>query len=80
MFGEEVSESPRAPSPWNNLVATPPASSPHLKAITGGELTRIPKLIPEVEEGNVEYKLKLCTSQIPIINEVSAKPRITIYK
>ncbi|EIN05512.1 hypothetical protein PUNSTDRAFT_122395 [Punctularia strigosozonata HHB-11173 SS5] len=59
MFGEEVSESPRAPSPWNNLVATPPASSPHLKAITGGELTRIPKLIPEVEEGNVEYKLKL---------------------
>jgi hypothetical protein len=60
MFGEEVSESPRAPSPWNNLVVTPPSSSPHLKAITGGELARIPKLVPEVEEGNVEYKLKLC--------------------
>lgn len=66
MFGEEDSagSGSRASSPWNNLVATPPSSSPHLQAITGGELARIPKLVPEVEEGNVEYKLKLCACLI----------------
>ncbi|EIW56107.1 uncharacterized protein TRAVEDRAFT_60107 [Trametes versicolor FP-101664 SS1] len=57
MFGEHESESPRVPSPWDLFLpsppdGTPPRSSPPLH-------NGIPKLVPEVEEGNVEYKLKL---------------------
>ncbi|KII85545.1 hypothetical protein PLICRDRAFT_126321 [Plicaturopsis crispa FD-325 SS-3] len=44
MFGESESESPRVPSPWDSLVD---ADTPP------------PKLAPEAEEGNVEYKLQL---------------------
>lgn len=50
MFGESDSESPRVPSPWDNLTSSPP---------TGALVQTIPRLIPEVEEGNVEYKLQL---------------------
>ncbi|THH22515.1 hypothetical protein EUX98_g8178 [Antrodiella citrinella] len=56
MFGEhnEPSESPRVPSPWDPFLPTPPSVSSSL-----GKYADIPKLTPEVEEGNVEYKLKL---------------------
>lgn len=50
MFGESDSESPRVPSPWDNLTSSPP---------TGALVQTVPRLIPEVEEGNVEYKLQL---------------------
>ena len=70
MFGESDSESPRVPSPWDNLTSAPPTPP------TGKDA--IPRLIPEVEEvrrsspfayililtinqGNVEYKLQLLT-------------------
>ncbi|KAG9311328.1 hypothetical protein JVU11DRAFT_8426 [Chiua virens] len=49
MFGESDSESPRVPSPWDSL--TPLSFSPPTPGI--------PKLVPEAEEGNVEYKLQL---------------------
>ncbi|KAF8123031.1 hypothetical protein EV363DRAFT_1550046 [Boletus edulis] len=48
MFGESDSESPRVPSPWDSLTS-PPSSPPQ----------GIPKLVPEGEEGNIEYKLQL---------------------
>jgi len=56
MFGEhnEPSESPRVPSPWDPFLPTPPSAASSL-----GKCSGIPKLAPEVEEGNVEYKLKL---------------------
>ncbi|KAL4245952.1 hypothetical protein ABKN59_009553 [Abortiporus biennis] len=56
MFGENEVENPRAPSPWDPFLSSPPSgsSTPETRARTG-----IPKLTPEVEEGNVEYKLKL---------------------
>ncbi|KAL4063704.1 hypothetical protein J3A83DRAFT_956481 [Scleroderma citrinum] len=47
MFGESDSESPRVPSPWDTLTSASPTPP------------RIPRLIPEVEEGNFEYKLQL---------------------
>ncbi|KAI0746428.1 hypothetical protein C8Q80DRAFT_1175003 [Daedaleopsis nitida] len=58
MFGEHESESPRVPSPWDPFLPSPPnrAASPQsVPSLHNG----IPKLVPEVEEGNIEYKLKL---------------------
>ncbi|GBE84522.1 hypothetical protein SCP_0605010 [Sparassis crispa] len=57
MFGEPVSDSLRARSPWDPFLPTPPTDSPPeaIKCLRNG----IPKLVPEVEEGNIEYKLKL---------------------
>ncbi|PCH41945.1 hypothetical protein WOLCODRAFT_137625 [Wolfiporia cocos MD-104 SS10] len=55
MFGEHDSESPRVPSPWDPFLPSPPSSLEANKQFYNG----IPKLVPEVEEGNVEYKLKL---------------------
>ncbi|KAG1810620.1 uncharacterized protein BJ212DRAFT_1302354 [Suillus subaureus] len=54
MFGESDSESPRVPSPWDTLTSLPPTP-------TRNEILRrgIPQLVPESEEGNVEYKLHL---------------------
>lgn len=54
MFGESDSESPRVPSPWDTLTSVPPTP-------THNEISRrgIPQLVPENEEGNVEYKLHL---------------------
>ncbi|KAG8970040.1 hypothetical protein FRC03_011839 [Tulasnella sp. 419] len=96
MFGEEESESPRMPSPWEAITAgtTPslshcstPLSFSSSKTLNGGSdgdgsdyntdgqlsggvgtpsmiqetgrLQAFPRLVPEIEEGNVEYKLKL---------------------
>ncbi|EJF57011.1 hypothetical protein DICSQDRAFT_157623 [Dichomitus squalens LYAD-421 SS1] len=58
MFGEHESESPRVSSPWDPFLPTPPSRgvSPQVNAALHNG---IPKLVPEVEEGNVEYKLKL---------------------
>ncbi|KAF9219298.1 hypothetical protein BS17DRAFT_882980 [Gyrodon lividus] len=55
MFGESDSESPRVPSPWDSLTSAPPTPPRHKEAFTRG----IPSLVPEAEEGNVEYKLQL---------------------
>ncbi|KAI0762903.1 hypothetical protein C8Q74DRAFT_1450994 [Fomes fomentarius] len=61
MFGEHESESPRVPSPWDLFLPSPPnlssaAASPQsLPQLENG----VPKLAPEIEEGNIEYKLKL---------------------
>ncbi|KAI1798483.1 hypothetical protein LXA43DRAFT_1070415 [Ganoderma leucocontextum] len=58
MFGEHESESPRVPSPWDPFLPSPPTPGPSPQfnaALHNG----IPKLVPEVEEGNIEYKLKL---------------------
>ncbi|RPD65161.1 hypothetical protein L226DRAFT_480320 [Lentinus tigrinus ALCF2SS1-7] len=58
MFGELESESPRVPSPWDPFLPSPPngsSASPQSAPLHNG----IPKLVPEVEEGNIEYKLKL---------------------
>ncbi|KAF7984123.1 hypothetical protein HWV62_16752 [Athelia sp. TMB] len=50
MFGEsDTGESPRVGSPWDALISTPSPPSPKY----------VPKLVPEAEEGNVEYKLQL---------------------
>ncbi|KAG0698622.1 hypothetical protein DFH29DRAFT_940394 [Suillus ampliporus] len=54
MFGESDSESPRVPSPWDSLTSVPP-TPPHNEILRRG----IPQLVPENEEGNVEYKLHL---------------------
>lgn len=67
MFGESESESPRVPSPWDSLISTPalalassPLSQPALLAnSTPPQITAIPKLVPEADDGNVEYKLQL---------------------
>ncbi|KDQ55450.1 hypothetical protein JAAARDRAFT_208724 [Jaapia argillacea MUCL 33604] len=65
MFGESESESPRVPSPWDSLISSPPSPlSLPVDADTGDNLnaqlsTSIPKLVPEAEEGNIEYKLQL---------------------
>ncbi|KAI9570881.1 hypothetical protein HD554DRAFT_2017800 [Boletus coccyginus] len=53
MFGESDSESPRVPSPWD-LLTSPPSSPPKHHGTQ-----EFPKLVPEAEEGNVEYKLQL---------------------
>ncbi|KIK38481.1 hypothetical protein CY34DRAFT_809311 [Suillus luteus UH-Slu-Lm8-n1] len=54
MFGESDSESPRVPSPWDTLTSVPPKPT-HNEILRRG----IPQLVPENEEGNVEYKLHL---------------------
>ncbi|KAF8874418.1 hypothetical protein BD779DRAFT_1476522 [Infundibulicybe gibba] len=62
MFGESDSESPRVPSPWDPLIATPRSSSPANHAPTSSSplaAELIPKLVPEADDGNVEYKLQL---------------------
>ncbi|KAM6501625.1 hypothetical protein JOM56_001602 [Amanita muscaria] len=80
MFGESESESPRVPSPWDNLISSSPASSahssshpsPHLNPTYLGPVpnpsqslqqavmqTELPRLAPEDDSGNVEYKLQL---------------------
>ncbi|TCD66880.1 hypothetical protein EIP91_000778 [Steccherinum ochraceum] len=56
MFGEHESESPRVPSPWDPFLPSPPSEASSLGST---RFSGIPKLVPEVEEGNVEYKLKL---------------------
>ncbi|CAL1710744.1 unnamed protein product [Somion occarium] len=56
LFEEYESESPRVPSPWDPFLPSPPSESSSFQA--NGK-AGIPKLVPEVEEGNVEYKLKL---------------------
>jgi hypothetical protein len=51
MFGEsDTGESPRVPSPWEAIISTSPSPSPP---------TTLPKLVPEAEQGNIEYKLQL---------------------
>lgn len=65
MFGESESESPRVPSPWDSLIGTPVSSSPATKPrqISCSPLATataiVPRLVPENDEGNVEYKLQL---------------------
>ncbi|KAJ6630176.1 hypothetical protein B0H10DRAFT_1985299 [Mycena sp. CBHHK59/15] len=53
MFGESDSESPRVPSPWDTIISTPPSPSP------SPLVAALPKLVPEADDGNVEYKLQL---------------------
>lgn len=63
MFGESESESPRVPSPWDSLISIPPspiqgqAHRTHTPSPLAAEL--IPRLVPEADDGNVEYKLQL---------------------
>jgi len=71
MFGEYESESPRVPSPWepfiSNLWEPPQRSkgtiSPHSTSISPQRLSPspllLPRLVPENDTGNVEYKLQL---------------------
>jgi hypothetical protein len=62
----------RVPSPWDDLMKTTPSStsisptpstldfsSSSYESSDADISRRIPKLVPEVEEGNIEYKLKL---------------------
>ncbi|KAI0084994.1 hypothetical protein BDY19DRAFT_897499 [Irpex rosettiformis] len=59
MFEEDcLSDSPRASSPWDLFLPSPPSKSSALESRKKPH-HGIPKLVPEVEEGNVEYKLKL---------------------
>ncbi|KAH7909411.1 hypothetical protein BJ138DRAFT_1155327 [Hygrophoropsis aurantiaca] len=55
MFGESDSESPRVPSPWDSLTSVSPSPPRHTEVLNRG----IPRLVPEAEEGNIEYKLQL---------------------
>ncbi|KAG6819915.1 hypothetical protein H0H93_007449 [Arthromyces matolae] len=50
MFGESESESPRVPSPWDSLISLPSSSL---------SIDHLPRLVPENDDGNVEYKLQL---------------------
>ncbi|KAJ7222287.1 hypothetical protein GGX14DRAFT_428404 [Mycena pura] len=59
MFGESDSESPRVPSPWDPFISTPPSPSPSPSPRALPHLSSIPKLVPEQDDGNVEYKLQL---------------------
>lgn len=70
MFGEDDSESPRVASPWDPFLASPSSRSvsslelsSSLASCTPGSAPTfprgIPKLVPEAEQGNIEYKLKL---------------------
>jgi hypothetical protein len=66
MFGESELESLRVGSPWDSFMASsPPPGKSADKELNGSMKTRLnevfPKLVPEVEYGNVEYKLKLLT-------------------
>ncbi|KAK7457020.1 hypothetical protein VKT23_010323 [Stygiomarasmius scandens] len=51
MFGESESESPRVPSPWDSLSPSPSPPPPSHQIL--------PRLPPESDLGNVEYKLQL---------------------
>ncbi|CAE6446123.1 unnamed protein product [Rhizoctonia solani] len=75
MFGESDSESPRLSSPWEAFSSSPSpcpglasslsssVNSSDIEAELARRLqTEVPRLVPEVEEGNVEYKLKLSPS------------------
>ncbi|EJD35441.1 hypothetical protein AURDEDRAFT_93093 [Auricularia subglabra TFB-10046 SS5] len=55
MFGESDSDSPHVGSPWDSLLS----SSASLEFELKHRLQRSCRLSPEIEEGNVEYKLKL---------------------
>ncbi|KAJ8082488.1 hypothetical protein PM082_008343 [Marasmius tenuissimus] len=62
MFGEDESESPRVPSPWDSLMSTPASASPRTRPVISSSplaVSTIPKLVPEADDGNVEYKLQL---------------------
>ena len=61
MFGESESESPRIPSPWDTLMSTPPTNTAMARVRNPSPLALelIPKLVPESDDGNVEYKLQL---------------------
>ncbi|TFK24554.1 hypothetical protein FA15DRAFT_669413 [Coprinopsis marcescibilis] len=63
MFGESESESPRVPSPWDNIISHSPSPAPPSHGRTpsplASELAAIPRLVPESDDGNVEYKLQL---------------------
>lgn len=73
MFGEYESESPRVPSPWESLISNPwepPKRSKstisidnHSTSISPQHLSPspllLPRLVPENDTGNVEYKLQL---------------------
>lgn len=62
MFGEAESESPRTGSPWECFLSSSGASSPSSRDVASvpkDTLCAVPKLAPEAEEGNVEYKLQL---------------------
>ncbi|KAG6808755.1 hypothetical protein H0H92_003001, partial [Tricholoma furcatifolium] len=43
---------PRVPSPWDTLISTPPSPSTYLPQL-------LPRLVPENDDGNVQYKLML---------------------
>ncbi|KAF9076013.1 hypothetical protein BDP27DRAFT_1313771 [Rhodocollybia butyracea] len=61
MFGEDESESPRVPSPWDELISLPP--SPYSRNSPSpdpyGGLQALPTLPPESDSGSIEYKLHL---------------------
>ncbi|KAL5504595.1 hypothetical protein ACEPAH_7258 [Sanghuangporus vaninii] len=57
MFGESESESPRTGSPWDGFLSKSDPASPAVEPTRSPRV--VPKLVPEVEEGNVEYKLRL---------------------
>ncbi|PPQ69343.1 hypothetical protein CVT24_001639 [Panaeolus cyanescens] len=66
MFGEAESESPRVPSPWDSFIesSSPPSPGPiqaQGSVRTPSPLSKelIPRLVPESDDGNVEYKLQL---------------------
>ncbi|KAL1746430.1 hypothetical protein HDZ31DRAFT_34146 [Schizophyllum fasciatum] len=61
MFGESDSESPRVPSPWDSLMSTPASASPSPLSKSPSPITvsAVPKLVPESDDGNIEYKLQL---------------------
>lgn len=59
MFGESESESPRVPSPWDSLMSLPPSPVPRPANPSPLTAELIPRLVPEQDDGNVEYKLQL---------------------
>ncbi|ETW75394.1 hypothetical protein HETIRDRAFT_482121 [Heterobasidion irregulare TC 32-1] len=60
MFGESESESPRVPSPWDPfLSSTSPIPAAKGKSSYSLDTNSRAKLVPELEEGNIEYKLHL---------------------
>jgi len=70
MFGEDNSDSPRVASPWDPFLASPSSRSISSLEVSSSLASSapgtpptfprgIPKLVPEIEQGNIEYKLKL---------------------